>query len=139
MIDSRYVLRLIVIITFILLPLISAYADDSSTANNSVNSSSSFTGEIGLTPHVDSVSGNKTKFYEYSDLTPQGGINSDIRLGYDSDNYWLKIKASGIGYETQEYNIEGGMYGKFSYDLFYTEMVHNISLGASTLYNNPGS
>jgi MtrB/PioB family decaheme-associated outer membrane protein len=139
MIYRKYVLRLILIITLILLPLLSAYADDSSTANSSVNNSGSFTGEIGLAPHVDSVSGNTTKFYEYSDQTPHGGINSDIRLGYDSDNYWLKIKALGLGYETQEYNIEGGMYGKFSYDLYFTEMVHNISLGAKTFYNNPGS
>ena len=139
MIDSKYVLRLILIMTLILLPLISAHADDSSTANKSVNSSSSFTGEIGLTPHFDTVSGNRTKFYEYSDSTPNGGINSGIRLGYDSDNYWLKIRASDIGYKTQEYHVEGGMYGKFSYDLYFTDMLHNISLGAKTFYNNPGS
>src|SRR5208337_2073903 len=139
MIDSRYVLRLILIITLILLPLISAYADDSSTANNSVNNSSSFFGEIGLTPHIDTVSGNRTKFYEYADPTPYGGIHSDIRLGYDSDNYWLKIKAWDLGYGTQEYHVNGGMYGKFSYDLYFTDMLHNISLGAKTFYNNPGS
>jgi MtrB/PioB family decaheme-associated outer membrane protein len=139
MIDRKYVLRLILIIALILLPLISADADDSSTANNSVNSSSSFFGEIGLTPHVDTVSGNRTKLYEYYDPTPYGGINSDIRLGYDSDIYWLKIKVSDIGYKTQEYHVDGGMYGKFSYDIYFTDMVHNISLGAKTFYNNPGS
>ncbi len=145
MTNNRYpVFILFLVVTLALLPFVTTSAaeniDTSGTADNSSGAgNSSLTGEASLTPHVDSVSGNRSKFYEYTDSTPYGGIHSDMRLGYDSDNYWFKIRASDIGYENQEYDIEGGMYGKFKYDLFYNEMVHNISLGAKTIYSNPGS
>ncbi len=127
-----------------LLPFVNTYAAESldmsgTPANSSGAASSSLTGEISLTPHVDNVNGNPTKFYEYTDALHNGGIFSNAKLGYESENYWMKFRASDIGYETQEYELEGGMYGKFRYDLYYIGIVHNISLGAKTFYTNPGS
>src|SRR5208282_6063888 len=98
-----------------------------------------FEGDIGATPLIDSVSGSKAKFSEYKDETKGGGLYSDIRLNYDSDNYWMKFNASDIAYKTQNYTLDGGMYGKFTYDLFYNEIIHNITSDAKSFYSGIGS
>src|SRR5208283_3952344 len=73
---------------------------------------------------------------------------SHIKLGYDSDSYWMKFSATDIGYKTQNYTLDGGMYGKFAYELFYNQIIHNITIGALTpfsgvdsnvLYNGTGT
>ncbi len=123
---------IILAIAFVLLSFASAFSDE--TTNKGT-----WEGDIGATALVDSVSGSKAKFSEYQDETKGGGIYSDVRLGYDSDTYWMKFSATDIGYKTQNYTLDGGMYGKFSYDLFYNQIIHNITSGALTPYSGVGS
>jgi MtrB/PioB family decaheme-associated outer membrane protein len=96
-------------------------------------------GEIGAAGVVTDVNGSKAKFSEYSDETRGGGIYSDVKLSYDNDDYFLKFKATDIGYATQDYRLDGGIYGKFKYDLFYNEIIHNITEGAISPYSGIGS
>ena len=111
-------------IVFMLLPFASAFAEDDAVT------SGKFYGDVGATGTVASVSGSKAKFSEYRDLR-QGGIFGDIKLGYDSDDYWMKFKVSDPSYNDQYYRLDGGMYGKFKFDAFYNEIIHNTTTGAS--------
>jgi MtrB/PioB family decaheme-associated outer membrane protein len=51
----------------------------------------------------------------------------------------MKFKALDPGYHTQDYQLDGGMYGKFSLDLFTNEIIHNTTTGALTPYGGAGS
>jgi MtrB/PioB family decaheme-associated outer membrane protein len=96
-----------------------------------------FGGVIKLTGKLVDVNGNETKFNEYRDL--EDGLYSKIKLKYDTENYFLKLKASDIGYDTQYYRLDGGMYGKFKYDLYYNEIPHTYTLDAKTFYSGVGT
>ncbi len=127
-------LRIIILaIALVLLSFAGAYSDEG-TPNQGT-----FEGDVGATAVVDNVSGNTAKFSEYQDMTKSGGLYGHIKLGYDSDNYWMKFSATDIGYKTQNYTLDGGMYGQFSYDLFYNQIIHNITIGALTPYSGVGS
>src|SRR5208337_141782 len=140
-------LRIIILaIALVLLSFVSAFSDEGTSGQTT--SKGTFTGDIGATAEVDSVSGSVAKFSEYSDMTKSGGLYSHIKLGYDSDSYWMKFSATDIGYKTQNYTLDGGMYGKFAYELFYNQIIHNITIGALTpfsgvdsnvLYNGTGT
>jgi MtrB/PioB family decaheme-associated outer membrane protein len=116
------------LILLFLLPGVNAFAADSTTE-----------GEIGSAAVVTDVNGSKAKFSEYMDETKGGGLYSDVKLHYDNDDYFLKFKASDIGYKTEDYQLDGGMYGKFKADLFYNEIIHNITTDARSPYMGIGS
>lgn len=118
---------IILAIALVLLSFASAFPDGGT-----------FTGDMGGTAVVDNVNGSKAKYSEYRDETKGGGIYGDIRLGYDSDSYWMKFSATDIGYKTQNYTLDGGEYGKFTYDLFYNQIIHNITDGALTPFSGIG-
>ncbi len=131
-------LRIIILaIALVLLSFISAFSDEGTTTTTS--NQGTFSGDVGATAVVDSVSGSTAKFSEYQDMTKGGGIYGHIKLGYDSDNYWLKFSATDIGYKTQNYTLDGGMYGQFSYELFYNQIIHNVTFDARTPYAGIGS
>jgi MtrB/PioB family decaheme-associated outer membrane protein len=94
-------------------------------------------GEISATGTLTSVSGNKAKFNEYQDI--QSGVYGDIKLRYDSEKYYTDFNARDMGYNTQRYNIEGGKWGDFKFDLNYDETPHNITYDAKTFYSGAGS
>ncbi len=126
--------KITIIISFLLLPFASAFAVDDAETHGT------FYGEVGATGAATDVSGSKAKFSEYRDLkTSQGGLFGDIRLGYDSDDYWMKIRVLDPGYHTQNYQLDGGMYGKFKLDVFTNEIIHNTTTGALTPYSGVGS
>src|SRR5208283_4713877 len=126
-------LRIIILaLALVLLSSAAAFPDEGTNQGT-------WEGDIGATALVDSVNGSKAKFSEYQDETKGGGIYSDVRLGYDSDNYWIKFSATDIGYKTQNYTLDGGEYGKFTYDLFYNQIIHNITDGALTPFSGVGS
>ena len=83
------------------------------------------------------VNGNKAKFNEYRDITD--GVYGGVRLKYDTDDFFLKGKASDIGYDTQHYRAEGGMYGKFKAYFDYSEIPHNFTFGAKTPFGGAGT
>lgn len=93
-------------------------------------------GEVTAQGQLVHVNGNAAKFDEYSDT--KDGIYGAIGLRYENDSYFTRFNANDIGYKTQKYTLDGGMWGKFKYDLFYDEIPHNITFGAKTFFSGVG-
>ena len=87
----------------------------------------------GLTANVG---GSGAKFNEYRDI--RDGLYGGFHLVYDSD-YFVGLRASDIGYDTQSYGLEGGKWGSFKYQLFYYEIPHNFTFGAKSFYSGIGT
>jgi MtrB/PioB family decaheme-associated outer membrane protein len=87
---------------------------------------------------VDAEEGGKAKFTEYRDLRGTGGIYGRGRLKWDTPEYILRFEVGDIAYDTQNYRLEGGMWGKFKFDLFYDEIPHNFTFGARTPFLGAG-
>ncbi|MDO9287602.1 MAG: MtrB/PioB family outer membrane beta-barrel protein, partial [Thermodesulfovibrionales bacterium] len=94
-------------------------------------------GEIKAAGVLTDINGSKAKFNEYRDL--KDGIYGKINLKYDAEKYFLKFKASDIGYDTQNYKLEGGMWGKFKLYLKYNEIPHNFTYDAKTIFSGAGT
>jgi len=123
----------IIIVTMMvcLLPLSSAFSQDYKTIE----------GEVGLTGvwiDVHGKEGGKAKFTEYRDLREDGAVFGRARLNLDTDKYFLNFNAGDFAYDTQYYNIDGGMWGRFKFDLFYDEIPHNITFDARTPFIGAG-
>jgi MtrB/PioB family decaheme-associated outer membrane protein len=94
-------------------------------------------GEVSIKGMLTDVNGNRAKFNEYRDL--QDGAYGHVKLLYDTDAWWLKGDAADFGYDTQRYDLQGGLWGAFKADLFYREIPHNITFGASNPQTFPAS
>ncbi len=118
----------IIIFVFILslLPLF-VFADDNKLE-----------GSITLTGKINNISGNVAKFNEYRDIRDGFGAYSGIRLNYDKEKYFLNLKTDDIGYDTQNYRLDGGMWGKFKGYLNYYEIPHNFTFDAKSFYSGIG-
>lgn len=97
----------------------------------------SFSGEIKAAGKYVDLNGNEAKFNEYRDL--KDGVYGNIRLKYDNDQYFLRLYADDIAYDTQNYKLEGGSYGKFKLYLKYNEIPHNFTYGAKTIFSGAGT
>ncbi len=98
-------------------------------------------GEVSLTgilADVNGKEGGRAKFTEYKDLKEHGGVYGRARLKLDTDKYFLGLDAGDFAYDTQFYNIEGGLWGKFKVDAFYNEIPHNLTFGARTFFLGAG-
>jgi MtrB/PioB family decaheme-associated outer membrane protein len=102
-----------------------------------LSAESTFEGEVGGTGMLTHVSGNNAKFNEYRDI--RDGVYSGISLKYDSDTFFAKGKAADIGYDTQRYRFDGGVYGNFKTYFEYSEIPHNFTYDARTFYNGAGT
>jgi len=122
---------MILILTIALIPLSTPYGQEKKIEGEF----SVFGKYIG----VDAEGGGEAKFTEYRDLRENGGLYGRARLFYDTERYFLKFKGSDMGYDTQRYRIDGGMWGKFKYDLFYREIPHHITFDARTFFLGAGS
>ena len=94
-------------------------------------------GEVSLKGLLTNVKGSEAKFNEYRDL--RDGVYGHAKLLYDTDAWWLKANVSDIGYDTQKYKLDGGMWGAFKADLFYQEIPHNTTFGAKSLFTGVGT
>jgi len=94
-------------------------------------------GDVSATGTLTSVGGNKAKFNEYRDV--RDGVYGEVNLKYDYEKYYMDLNARDMGYDTQRYSIEGGIWGDFKFDLNYDELPHNITYDAKTLYSGAGS
>lgn len=117
----------LLICSLLLLLTNSLYADDGKSVD----------GEIKVLGKLADVDGNRAKFNEYRDI--KDGIYGKIKLKYDVDKYFLKFKASAIGYDTQSYKLDGGMWGKFKLYLKYNEIPHNFTYDAKTFFSGAGT
>ncbi len=99
-------------------------------------------GEIsleGVWVDVDAKEGGKAKFTEYRDLEEDGAAYGRAKLKFDTDKYFLNFNAGDFVYDTQYYEIDSGMWGKFKLDLFYNEIPHNLTFDARTPFSGAGS
>ena len=98
-------------------------------------------GEIGVTGvwfGLHGKEGGKAKFTEYRDLIEDGAVFGRARLNLDTDKYFLNFNIGDFGYDTQYYTVDGGMWGKFKFDLFYDEIPHNTTFDARTFFLGAG-
>jgi MtrB/PioB family decaheme-associated outer membrane protein len=98
-------------------------------------------GEVGVKgvyAGVTGKEGGKAKFTEYRDLKQGVSVFGNVGLGLDSEQYFLNFRASDMGYDTQSYRLDGGMWGKFKFDLFYDEIPHNLTFDARTFFLGAG-
>jgi len=96
-----------------------------------------FSGEIKATGKLVDIDGNKAKFNEYRDL--KDGVYGKIRLKFDDDQYFMKLNAGDIAYDTQNYKLEGGMWGKYKMYFKYNEIPHNFTYDAKTFFSGAGT
>ena len=88
---------------------------------------------------VSGGEGGEAKFTEYKDLEEPWRLFGNLDLGLDSPKYFLNFQANDIAYDTQRYILDGGIWGKFKFDLFYDEIPHNLTFDARTYYEGAGS
>jgi MtrB/PioB family decaheme-associated outer membrane protein len=122
---------IIVAMMICLMPLSNAFSQDNKTIE----------GEVGITGvwiDVHGKEGGRAKFTEYRDLREDGAVFGRARLNLDMDKYFLNFNAGDFAYDTQYYKIDGGMWGKFKFDLFYDEIPHNITFDARTPFLGAG-
>ncbi|MBF0465406.1 MAG: MtrB/PioB family outer membrane beta-barrel protein [Nitrospirae bacterium] len=132
-------------IFLILLPFAVAFAEDSTDGSSSASSGRepvlkipNLSGEITMTGQTVGLIGNPSKYNEYRD-NKENYFFGSVKLKYDDDKYWFYLKAEDIGYDTQHYKLDGGIYGIVKYYLEYKEIPHIYSLGDRTIFNGAGS
>ena len=99
-------------------------------------------GEVGIKGVYAGVTGGeggRAKFTEYRDLKQGVSAFGRARLNFDSEKYFLNVQGGDFAYDTQFYGIEGGMWGKFKFDLFYNEIPHNITFDGRTFFQGASS
>ena len=122
---------IIVALMICLLPLSNAFAQNDKTIE----------GEIGVTGvwlDLHGQEGGKAKFTEYRDLREDGAVFGRARLNLDTDKYFLNINIGDLAYDTQYYTVDGGLWGKFRFNLFYDDIPHNITFDARTPFLGAG-
>jgi hypothetical protein len=83
------------------------------------------------------INGNEAKFNEYGDM--QNGLYGDVKLKYDDDKYYVDFYSRNMFYDTQSYDLEGGKWGAFKFNINYNEIPHNFTYDAKTLYSGAGT
>ncbi len=85
-------------------------------------------GEVLAAPMQVDVKGSGAKFNEYRDL--RDGVYGHIDLHHEAGENYLDFRADHMGYKDQQYELEGGRRGSFTYYLGYNELPHNFTHGA---------
>ena len=109
--------------------------------SNSFPQDKTIEGEVslkGIFVDVKGGEGGKAKFTEYRDLKEDGGFYGRARLKFDTEKYFLDFQGGDFAYDTQYYRLDGGMWGKFKFDLFYDEIPHNFTFDARTPFVGAG-
>ena len=96
-----------------------------------------FSGEISAQGTVTHINGNKAKYNEYGDI--QNGLYGDIKIKYDDNKYYVDLYSRNMFYDTQSYDLEGGKWGTFKFNINYSEIPHNFTYDAQTLYSGTGT
>lgn len=94
-------------------------------------------GEVTLTGVIKEGKDDKAKFNEYKDVRDGAYGSADIR--YESQREHVSLEAKDIGYKTQNYLLDGGIWDVFRLDVGYDEIPHNFTYDARTMYSNVGT
>jgi MtrB/PioB family decaheme-associated outer membrane protein len=81
--------------------------------------------------------GDSAKFDEYRDM--DDGTYGDVEIRAFFPRYYLELDAASIGRADESYRLKGGRFGQFKYSLFYDELPHHLSAGATTFYAGAGT
>lgn len=96
-----------------------------------------FSGAINVQGTANHTIGNKAKFNEYNDI--RSGLYGDAKVKYDNDKYYIDFIMRDIFYDTQRYDLAGGKWGAFKFNINYNEIPHNFTYDARTLYSGAGT
>jgi len=96
-----------------------------------------FSGEISAQGTLTHINGNEAKFNEYRDI--RNGLYGDVKLKYDDNKYYVDFYSRNMFYDTQSYDLEGGKWGVFKFNINYNEIPHNFTYDAQTLYSGAGT
>jgi MtrB/PioB family decaheme-associated outer membrane protein len=96
-----------------------------------------FSGEISAQGTLTHINGNEAKFNEYGDM--RNGLYGDIKLKYDDDKYYVDFNSRNMFYDTQSYDLEGGKWGAYKFNINYSEIPHNFTSDARTFYSGVGT
>lgn len=118
----------LLILIFSLLSLSPAFAEEQQNK---------FSGEISGQGTLTHINGNEAKFNEYGDI--RNGLYGDVKLKYDDDKYYVDFYSRNMFYDTQRYDLEGGKWGAFKFNINYNEIPHNFTNDALTLYSGAGT
>jgi MtrB/PioB family decaheme-associated outer membrane protein len=80
------------------------------------------------------------KLFEYRDLSD--GVFGVFDLHGRNDRFYIEAFGENLGRDDTYFNIQGGMYGQFSFRLYGDWLTHNFGFGpngARTPYINPGT
>jgi MtrB/PioB family decaheme-associated outer membrane protein len=96
-----------------------------------------FSGEISAQGTLTHINGSKAKFNEYGDI--QNGLYGDVKIKYDDNQYYVDFGSHNMFYDTQSYDLEGGKWGAFKFNINYNEIPHNFTYDAKTFYSGVGT
>jgi MtrB/PioB family decaheme-associated outer membrane protein len=94
------------------------------------------TGELTPIGQILSIEGSKAKFNEYRDIRTGGTGNAAVQA--EKGKYYLDFTATDVGRKDQSYDLQGGQWGGFKFDLKYDELPHNLTEQAKTFYSGVG-
>ena len=99
------------------------------------------TGSVGFGGLYSNVnSQNPYRFYEYRDMYSSGLSEIDVQTR--SDHWWFNGFIENIGRSDQYFNLRGGKFNLFKYELYGDWLEHNLSMrpaGATTPYSGVGT
>jgi MtrB/PioB family decaheme-associated outer membrane protein len=93
-------------------------------------------GELTPIGQILSIEGNKSKFNEYRDIRTGG--TGDAAVQAEKGKYYLDFTATDVGRKDQSYDLHGGQWGSFKFNLKYDELPHNFTENAKTFYSGVG-
>ncbi|MGA2525415.1 MAG: MtrB/PioB family decaheme-associated outer membrane protein [Smithellaceae bacterium] len=118
------------VLLFGLFSLSTAFAEEQQEQNK-------FSGEISAQGTLTHVNGNEAKFNEYGDV--RNGLYGDVKIKYDDDKYYVDFYSRNMLYDTQSYDLEGGKWGAYKFNINYSEIPHNFTYDAQTFYSGAGT
>lgn len=103
------------------------------------SASAGTTGEITLGGQFvgDNDTDKSAKFLEYRDLDDQ--LLSRFSFSNFQDSVFLTGEAKNIGYDDQEFSLDGTCFGNGKFSLWYDELTHNYSLDDKILHYGTGT
>ncbi len=81
--------------------------------------------------------GDPAGFEEYSDRSEGLYGNAEVRA--NKDDLYLKLEGENVGRKDQSYNLRGGRFGQFEFNLFYDETPHNYTDDGKSYLNGVGT
>ena len=96
------------------------------------------TGNVSVGGVTDRVTSNDAaKFQEYRDLG--NGLRGGFDLKDRTSQGYFNLFGENVGRDDQTFDVRGGAYNKYKYQLYDNKLVHNWAFGALTPYSGAGT